>query len=119
MITQEKGQVAEEKALDYLIKQRLKLIMKNYHCRFGEIDLIMHDSDHLVFVEVRSRVSNQFGGAISSVTYAKKQKILKAAACFIMEHQKYNQFAFRFDVVCIDGKSTSLNWVKDAFGANY
>ncbi|KTD11838.1 hypothetical protein Lgra_1296 [Legionella gratiana] len=118
-MTQEKGRVAEEKALAYLTKQRLKLVMKNYHCRFGEIDLIMNDSNYLVFIEVRSRASNQFGGGISSVTYTKRQKILKTAGCFLLEHQKYNQFALRFDVVSIDGKSASISWIKDAFGTDY
>ena len=57
MITQEKGRVAEEKALAYLMKQGLKLITQNYNCRLGEIDLIMRDKNHLVFIEVSSRVS--------------------------------------------------------------
>lgn len=118
-MTQEKGRAAEEKALAYLIKHRLKLVMKNYRCRFGEIDLIMHDTNHLIFIEVRSRVSNQFGGGLSSVTYAKRQKILKTASSFMLEHQKYNPFALRFDVLSIDGISASINWVKDAFGTDY
>lgn len=111
--------MAEEKALAYLTTQSLRLVMKNYRCRFGEIDLIMRDNEQLVFIEVRSRVSKQFGGGIASVTYAKKQKILKTATCFILEHQKYDQFALRFDVVSIDGKSASINWIKNAFGADY
>ncbi|ARB92766.1 YraN family protein [Legionella longbeachae] len=119
MRTQEKGRVAEEKALAHLTKQGLKLVMKNYRCRFGEIDLIMYDKDYLVFIEVRSRVSNQFGGGISSVTHTKRQKILKTASCFILEHQKYNQFGLRFDVVSIDGDAASISWIKDAFGADY
>lgn len=118
-MTQEKGRVAEEKALAYLTKQRLKLVVKNYRCRFGEIDLIMHDNNHLVFIEVRSRVSNQFGGGSSSVTYTKRQKILKTATFFILEHQKYHQCALRFDVVSIDGDAASISWIKDAFGADY
>ncbi|KTD53584.1 hypothetical protein Lsan_3994 [Legionella santicrucis] len=118
-MTQEKGRAAEEKALAYLTKQGLKLVVNNYRCRFGEIDLIMHDNNYLVFIEVRSRVSNQFGGGISSVTYTKRRKIIKTATCFILEHQKYNQFALRFDVVSIDGDTASINWIKDAFGTDY
>ncbi|KTD42809.1 YraN family protein [Legionella parisiensis] len=118
-MTYEKGRIAEEKALAYLNNQGLELIKKNYNCRLGEIDLIMRDKDQLVFIEVRSRVSMQFGGGIASVTYAKRQKILKTAVYYILEHQEYEQFALRFDVVSIDGKSASINWVKDAFGADY
>lgn len=119
MITQEKGRIAEENALAYLKAQGLKLITQNYRCRLGEIDLIMRDKDVLVFIEVRSRISTQFGGGIASVTYTKRQKIIKAATLYMLEHQKYDQFALRFDVISIDGKSASINWIKDAFGVDY
>ncbi|WP_058511736.1 YraN family protein [Legionella steelei] len=118
-MTQEKGRIAEEKALAYLKKQGLKLMTQNYSCRLGEIDLIMRDQEELVFIEVRSRVSAQFGGGIASVTYAKKQKILKTATYYLLKHKKYDQFALRFDVVSIDGTSATINWIKDAFGADY
>ncbi|MCE0722063.1 YraN family protein [Legionella resiliens] len=117
-MTYEKGRIAEEKALAYLQKQGLELITKNYNCRLGEIDLIMRDKEQLVFIEVRSRVSMQFGGGIASVTYAKRQKILRTAAHYMLQHQNHND-ALRFDVVSIDGKSASINWVKDAFGTDY
>ncbi|HHT0594585.1 TPA: YraN family protein [Legionella anisa] len=117
-MTYEKGRIAEEKALAYLKKHGLELITKNYTCRLGEIDLIMRDKEHLVFIEVRSRVSMQFGGGIASVTYAKRQKILKTAAYYMLQHQTHNH-ALRFDVVSIDGKSALINWIKDAFGADY
>lgn len=119
MITQEKGRVAEARALAYLKKQNLNLVMKNYRSRFGEIDLIMSDNDVLVFIEVRSRASKQFGGALSSITEAKKKKIVKTATYFIMEHQHYKQSAFRFDVVSIDGPSAMIDWIKNAFGVDY
>ncbi|KTD72415.1 YraN family protein [Legionella tucsonensis] len=118
MTTYEKGRIAEEKALAYLKKQGLKLVTKNYNCRLGEIDLIMRDKEQLVFIEVRLRTSIQFGGGIASVTYAKKQKILKAATYYMLHHQNHDP-ALRFDVVSIDGKSASISWIKDAFGMDY
>ncbi|MCW8470437.1 YraN family protein [Fluoribacter gormanii] len=118
-MTYEKGRIAEQKALAYLKKQGLEFITQNYNCRLGEIDLIMRDKEQLVFIEVRSRVSTQFGGGIASITYTKKQKILKAATYYLLEHQQYDQLALRFDVVSIDGTSASINWIKDAFGADY
>jgi putative endonuclease len=119
VITYEKGRIAEEKALAYLKKQGLELILQNYRCRLGEIDLIMRDKELLVFIEVRSRISTKFGGGIASVTYTKKQKILKTAAYYLLKQRKYDQFALRFDVLSIDGKSASISWVKDAFGSDY
>ncbi|MGL5741921.1 MAG: YraN family protein [Legionella sp.] len=118
-MTQNKGRLAEEKALAYLKKQGLKLVMQNYSCRLGEIDLIMHDKDHLVFIEVRARVSAQFGGGIASVTHAKKQKIIKTASYYLLKFKEQSRFALRFDVISIDGASATITWVKDAFGAYY
>ena len=49
----QKGKTAEDQACDYLQRKGLRLIEKNYTCRLGEIDLIMEDKHHIVFVEVR------------------------------------------------------------------
>ena len=57
------GRDAEARALAFLEQQGLTLIEKNFRCRTGEIDLIMHDAQTLVFIEVRSRKDRRFGGA--------------------------------------------------------
>lgn len=119
MITQETGRAAEEKALAYLMEQGLKLISQNYTCRLGEVDLIMRDADYLVFIEVRARTSMRFGGGLASITYAKRQKILKTTDYYVMTHQEYAKLAIRFDVISIDGSSASITWIKDAFGVDY
>lgn len=119
MSTQQKGQIAEDKALAYLQAQGLRLVARNYSCRLGEIDLIMCDKDSLVFIEVRSRVSADFGGGIASITYAKRQKIIKSATCFVLSDKAQSNLAWRFDVVSIDGKSAAITWIKDAFGLDY
>lgn len=119
MFTREKGHCAEEKALQYLTTQGLKLVTQNYYCKLGEIDLIMRDKDYLVFIEVRSRVSAEFGGGMVSITYAKRQKIIKSALHYLMIHKRQNKFAVRFDVISIDGVSAAITWIKNAFGIDY
>ena len=119
MLTQETGQLAEQRALDYLINHGLKCVMRNYSCRVGEIDLIMRDGAYLVFIEVRARSSMNFGGGIASITYAKRQKIIKTTAHYMIKHKVYDSFPIRFDVLSIDGKSRVITWIKDAFGADY
>lgn len=119
MITQEKGRLAEEKALAHLTQHGFKLVMQNYRCRLGEIDLIMRDRDYLVFIEVRSRVSTDFGGGLASITYAKRQKIIKSAVHYMMTHKEQSNLAMRFDVISIDGKSAVITWLKNAFGTDY
>lgn len=113
------GQAAEEKALGYLSKQGLRFVQKNYNCRMGEIDLIMHDGVYLVFVEVRSRSNPQFGGGAESITYRKKQKIMRAASYYLMTQNLQGKIPLRFDVVSIDTRLGTLSWIKDAFGVDY
>jgi len=57
------GRAAEDHALATLQNAGLRLLQRNFRCRFGEIDLIMRDGNVLVFVEVRHRSSARFGSA--------------------------------------------------------
>jgi putative endonuclease len=68
------GQQAELLVCQFLQKNKLKLIVKNYHCRRGDIDLIIQDHNSLVFIEVRYRKNDRFGNVLESVNYKKKQK---------------------------------------------
>lgn len=118
MNTQTKGQKAEDLACEYLKKQGLRFITRNFRSRFGEIDLILRDKTVLVFVEVRSRSSMAFGGAIASVTLGKQQKIVKTAQFYLVKHGLQDKMPVRFDVVALEGKSGQINWIKQAFGAD-
>ena len=80
-----KGSDAEQIAAAHLQKQGLVLVAQNYRCRFGEIDLILNDQNTLVFVEVRMRSSEAFGGAAASITAAKQAKLLLAARHYLAE----------------------------------
>ncbi len=111
MITQ--GRKAEDAALGFLQRQGLKLLERNYRCRFGEIDLVMRDGGATVFVEVRMRASGAFGGAIESITAAKRARLLAAARHYLSAHARLAQC--RFDAVLLNGDGR-LDWLKDAFG---
>ena len=74
------GTAAEDLALRYLEARGLSLVTRNFRCRTGELDLIMRDGEHLVFVEVRSRRSTRYGTPAESVTRTKQQRLLRAAA---------------------------------------
>ena len=84
-------------------------------CRFGEIDLIMRDGATLVFVEVRMRGSEAFGGAATSITPAKQAKLLRTARHYLS--QLNSEPACRFDALLLSGTDgQELEWIKDAFG---
>lgn len=114
----QQGAEAEEIACRYLLTQGFCLIERNYHSRFGEIDLIVAQGNTIIFVEVRQRRSRCFGGAAVSVTWKKQQKIQRSAAYFLQMYPKYQTFACRFDVIALDGPELKLNWIKNAFGQN-
>jgi len=103
----------EQQALDFLQQQGLLLVCQNFYCRFGEIDLIMSDQDTLVFIEVRYRKNQDYGGAPASVTYQKQQKLIKTAKHYLS--QLNSEPYCRFDVVAISEKTSTPQWIQDAF----
>jgi putative endonuclease len=108
------GLAAEKLAATFLLSQGLKMVAQNYHCRFGEIDLIMTDAKTLVFVEVRLRKNSQFGSAIVSITPQKQQKIILAAQHYLQ--QSNSNCACRFDVILMNKvEIEAIDWLKNAF----
>jgi putative endonuclease len=109
------GGQAEALAAAYLRQQGLKFVTGNYHCRFGEIDLVMRDGRTLVFVEVRLRSSPDFGGAGGSITAAKRQRLVQTAQHYLQQH---GESACRFDAILMRSLDTqNIEWIKNAFDA--
>jgi len=111
-----KGDHAELMACRYLKRHGLRLLTRNFHCRRGEIDLVMRDGDSLVFVEVRYRQQTRFGHAAETVTRAKQSRIIHCARYYMTVHQNWNMQA-RFDVVAMEGKldDVTFEWFANAF----
>ncbi|MGB5454197.1 MAG: YraN family protein [Sedimenticolaceae bacterium] len=112
--TQDLGKDAETRAETLLRRSGLRPIARNYRCRAGEIDLIMRDGEHLVFVEVRLRSHPGYGGALSSVGTHKQQRLILAARHYLMSSGW--QGPCRFDVVGFD-RGGDATWISDAFSA--
>ena len=110
----ERGALAEAAAAQFLTGRGLRLLERNYRCRFGEIDLIMSDGRTLVFVEVRYRRNKSFGGALESITGAKREKLLRAARHYLAALREFP--ACRFDAVLLSGDTEELEWIENAFG---
>ncbi len=111
------GKKHEAIAEQFLIRQGLTLKERNYHCRRGEIDLIMNEADTLVFVEVRYRKHSAYGSASESVDLRKQQKLIKAAQYYLLKQYRHNEPPCRFDVVAIEGNNPKnpLEWLPNAF----
>lgn len=111
------GEEAEALALKFLQSQGLTLITKNWHCPYGEIDLIMLNHKQLHFIEVRFRKQSQWGLAQETVTHVKQQKLIKTAMLFLQKHQQYAIKHCQFDIIAINGNlnRANLTWLTNAF----
>ncbi|APG03106.1 YraN family protein [Luteibacter rhizovicinus DSM 16549] len=110
------GDCFEGAALSFLQSRGLRLVRANFLCRHGEIDLVMRDGPTLVFVEVRYRRSSAFGGALGSVTAAKRRKLISAAHLWLGWHPNDAQRPCRFDVLAFEGDT--VEWIRAAFDAD-
>lgn len=115
--SRDSGQSAEAYAESHLQRQGLRLLRRNWSCRGGELDLVMLDGDTVVFVEVRYRRYNAWGGALESVDLRKQQKLIHAAQLFLQQESSLAKRPCRFDVVAISqaGEEQELNWIRNAF----
>jgi putative endonuclease len=111
------GARAEALAADYLRAQGLAIVARNFRTRFGEIDLIARDRDVLVFVEVRMRRSRRFGGAIASITAAKRRRLVSAANGYLAMIGR--EPPCRFDAVVMQGLDPrTIEWQRDILGVD-
>jgi putative endonuclease len=112
MNQRQRGNQAEQQARHFLERQGLQYIDANYACRYGEIDLIMRETDTLVFVEVRLRSQQTFGGALASINHKKQRKLQLTAQHYLQRHAWPGPC--RFDAIGMDGEN-HIAWVSDAF----
>jgi len=108
-----RGALAEQEACDFLQKQGLTFLARNYHCPFGEIDLIMREGEDIVFIEVRLRSSTLYGDALESIHKNKQQKLLKSATHFLQKQHWLDKVNYRFDAIGFT--NSTIDWIKDAF----
>jgi len=112
------GDYGESLAENYLVSIGFVILDTKFKCKIGEIDLICKDGNYIVFVEVKSRYSSQFGTPADSVTYKKQKKIFKTAQFYIIRYMLHNN-NFRFDVVEVLLNSSdnkfNISLIKNAF----
>lgn len=107
------GKINEEKAAEYLEKQGMQIIARNYRIRSGEIDLIARDGPYLVFVEVKYRANDRSGTPFEAVDARKQKSIIRTARHFLMKYGYGDDMPCRFDVAGIQGNE--LTYIKNAF----
>ena len=115
----EAGQDAERLALEMLETQGLKLLLRNYRCPQGELDLVLLQGDTLVVAEVRYRKDVSRGTPAETVGPDKRRKLILATQHLLKQRADLRRKPLRFDVVAITGEGgpAAVEWIQDAFQA--
>lgn len=108
MKTVEIGKIGEEKAVEFLRKNRYKIIERNYRTKIGEIDIIARKNREIVFIEVKLRTSNKFGLPQESVNKKKIEKIEKISQIYL--NSKKINLPYRFETLSIIKDGENLNF---------
>jgi putative endonuclease len=95
------GQKGEDLAFELLKKKGYKILERNFKSPLGEIDIVAREGKTLTFVEVKTRLSSDFGTAKWAVGPKKQRKLSMVALDYLKRHSLPDQAA-RFDVVAID-----------------
>ena len=109
------GKSAEQIACQFLEQQGLTVLLRNYRRRSGELDIVARHEEILVIAEVRTRSSDEFGGAAASIDSWKQHKIIRAATQLLQQRKELAKLRVRFDVLVVRG--SEVEWIRHAFAA--
>ena len=108
------GADGESLASEFLESNGFAIVEKNFVAgRSGEIDIIAVKDKMLLFVEVKARSSEKYGGGIYSITEDKKRKLRASAKLYLLKNSKYNspEYLIRFDLIIV--KDGNIEWIDD------
>ncbi|MBA7641886.1 hypothetical protein ES703_49572 [subsurface metagenome] len=113
------GILGEKLAKDFLKKRKYRILETNYRCSQGEIDIVARHKDTLVFIEVRTKTSLDFGSPEESITPAKKERMRTAAFHYRQTHRELPQL-WRIDFVAVElnqkGELERIELIENAVG---
>jgi putative endonuclease len=115
-----RGAAAENLVANHLVKRGHTIIQRNFHSRFGEIDILSEWRGQLIVTEVKARSSCLFGTPAESVTKNKQQKIIRCLKHFLNTHPFWHTAPIRFDVASVitDQRGAQIDIIEAAFEAN-
>ena len=115
--TRKFGIDSEGLATEFLRKKGYRILERNYRTRRGEMDIVAEEAGALVFVEVKARRGDQFGGPHAAVGWRKQQQLIRVASHYMARHRIENRDC-RFDLVLISEdplRRKQIDLVRNAF----
>jgi putative endonuclease len=114
------GRKGEELAVARLKELKYKIVERNYRCFLGEMDIIAREKGTLVFVEVKTRATRDFGGPAAAVNERKQRKLSQVALTYISQ-KRLTGVPARFDVVAVElwPPEPRIEVIRDAFELQY
>lgn len=99
----QRGRDGETIASDFLIQKGYKIIEKNFHTKYGEIDLIVEKDEKLIFVEVKSKTGSDFGSPEEMINNRKLFQVRRTAEIYLLKNPDVTKryTSFRIDAVCM------------------
>lgn len=107
------GSKYEDLAAEYLGSQGIRIIARNFRSRSGEIDIVGHDGEYYIFVEVKYRKDGVSGDPVEAVDMRKQYRISRVCDFFRVNRKLKDNDNVRFDVIAILGEE--IKWYKNAF----
>ncbi len=114
------GKIGEQMVADFLKSKGYIITAKNYHSKFGEIDIVAESREYILFVEVKTRKKGSLTTPAEAVSKSKQRKIVLTAYDFLSKLRA--RISYRFDVAEVyyeitkDGEfKADLNYIKNAF----
>ncbi len=97
------GYLGETLLKNWLETQAWQILAQNWHCRWGELDVVAQAPDgSVVFIEVKTRQQhNQDADGLWAITPSKQRKLIQAAALFLAQHPHWADYPCRFDVALV------------------
>ncbi|MFY4729835.1 YraN family protein [Nitrospira sp. BLG_2] len=114
------GQASEMQAEQFLLAKGYRILDRNVRTPLGELDLVAEDQGVVVFVEVKGRTTEAFGGALLAVDHRKRAKLTKLAAQYLARRH-WSDKACRFDVMLVQGRPSGqgrIEHLENAFDAS-
>ena len=107
------GKQGEEITSDFLIKKGYKILCRNWHSRFGEVDIIAQKNNQIIFIEVKTRKTDSMGSGIESVTRKKINKIIRTGISYLNKNNiQYKSYKIEIVVLKLENSSVNIKHYK-------